>query len=427
MSGAAPEAVAGEPAESPTRYERRWRLLSILLLIAGVGQCVAGLYFLTIHPDAAGDYEIRCMEQFHIRRGWNPWTAAEHVARGQTADLPAYDPRIGLSKEDFDLDRPFMGGYPPWAMATNELLVPPLPFPAGRCYLAVLDVLALAFLVWWSARRLRPYGRWAGILGAASVLAMSSIFVGMRYGQFTIIVVAAMAGTIHLLESRKQAGAGLAFCLAVTKPQMASLLIVPMLWQRAWTAVAIAAIVLVAASLITWVRVGVDPLTLTLQMFAAFKSWDSLGADAGLANLLIAGGVDRSVAAKVGVLLAFAGTGILVHRWRHLPLLHLSAISMVLARTLTYHRRYDDLMLVFLLLALLEVAFRTRRRLVIVAFVLTAVSVWMPLNQPLERFPPVFYGRCLIWLGGLAVLLAATPRPDPAADMPKPAAQQVPA
>jgi hypothetical protein len=98
---------------------------------------------------------------------------------------------------------------------------------------------------------------------------------------------------------------------------------------------------------------------------------------------------------------------VLLWFWRRSPLLVQFAIAAVCGRMFTYHKFYDNLMLIFLLVALGVLAIRTVRPI----HVFTFLAVWVTLLLPTKiiEITAMKFALVTIWLGGLAVLLAATP------------------
>jgi hypothetical protein len=99
---------------------------------------------------------------------------------------------------------------------------------------------------------------------------------------------------------------------------------------------------------------------------------------------------------------------VLTWLWRDSSTLTLFAIAATTGRLWGYHRPYDDVMLVFLLVPLGKLALTDRSISTVLAFCLVGLSLWMP-NKHIPR--PVFqFAQISSWLFGLAIVLAWEPR-----------------
>jgi hypothetical protein len=88
-----------------------------------------------------------------------------------------------------------------------------------------------------------------------------------------------------------------------------------------------------------------------------------------------------------------------------------AAILCVMARLWMYHRRYDDMMLVFLLLALAIAALEHEKKTSFIPFCLVGATLWLPLRES-HHTPPVVLTKVAIWLGALGWLVTRAPARD---------------
>jgi hypothetical protein len=96
---------------------------------------------------------------------------------------------------------------------------------------------------------------------------------------------------------------------------------------------------------------------------------------------------------------------VIFQKLQHTSLLTLFACAAVIGRVFTYHRPYDDLMLVFLLLALLTLAFSYPSRLNIIIVSLVGLTLWLPLSIQNLASPYWSIFQNTIWLIALVYLL----------------------
>jgi hypothetical protein len=126
----------------------------------------------------------------------------------------------------------------------------------------------------------------------------------------------------------------------------------------------------------------------------------------GLVGPLLALGLSRKLVTPVlaiGVLLPAVAL-LWAFRRRSLPTLF--AIAAVAARFWSYHKGYDNGMMVFLLAPLLAAWLREPRNLLVGAgALLVGASLWMPAGLTLST--PILVAQLLIWPVGLGVLLFA--------------------
>jgi hypothetical protein len=160
------------------------------------------------------------------------------------------------------------------------------------------------------------------------------------------------------LSAKRPVLGGVWLALASLKPQTGGPF--AFLWLRrreplAWIVPAVYALVATAAFSLWLAK---TPARLFGQAFGQAAEWD--GGDAGVLRILLEAGMPRS-GAVLGLMLVTVPLGAwLAFRYRNHSVLVRAALLSVVGRLWTYHRRYDDVMLTFLLLALGESALRRR-------------------------------------------------------------------
>lgn len=292
----------------------------------------------------------------------------------------------------------------PWAWLGNLLLYWP---PAmQRVYYGLLIVGVLLLIVSWAYRigeRARPGG---GLMLAGATLAMSSVVTALGLGQNSPFMVAALVGCYMLVANGHPVAAGLCLGFALAKPQISLLFVLPLLVTGQFLALAVAAAYVVVATLLVCSMTGLTPIELTRdwQVYIAGIKWPGYGP---YQVLIDAGLPERAVLVSSALVFGGAATAaIAVLRDR--PLLVLFAIAAVAGRLWSYHQLYDNLMIVFLLVALGELALRSAARPALIMFLLVGVTVWAP-----GRFCDVAafqWFQMFTWLAGAGMAAAASTR-----------------
>jgi hypothetical protein len=166
------------------------------------------------------------------------------------------------------------------------------------------------------------------------------------------------------------------------------------------------AIYVLIADAAIWLLTKTNPIEMTLQMLRATQGYMQVGY--GPMTRLRSAGLPQSVAVSLTAVTVGAAAAIVTWGWAKSPLLSQYAIAAVAGRLWTYHQLYDNLMLLFLLLALGDLALRMGRKLHWCAFAAVGISLWAPGRWC--DFAAFQNFQMLTWIIGLAVLLAATPR-----------------
>lgn len=264
----------------------------------------------------------------------------------------------------YELSR--QAAHPPATYAMMWPLVGWLPWTAVRWLWAAFSALTLAGLI---APALREAGlrtareRWTGAL---LVLALAPTAVTIGNGQITFLPLAAILAAVLVLRDGpagwgRDLVAAAALVVALAKPNVS----LPFFWVvlfalRGYRAVALAAVG----------YAGVTLLAVAFQeggLLEVARDW--LGRAAGVSRyggylnihawLAAVGWEEASLPATA---LVFVATGVWVWRHRRDDLWALLGVVAVVARLWTYHRVYDDLLMVFPLIALARIARREEWR-----------------------------------------------------------------
>lgn len=386
--------AATEPADARRATEDHGRGLTLATIGLGL---LAALYL------AQGFYDalFGVMPQDLARR----WLEGAYVVR----HINPLDVYAGVHAPEPDIGPAHPGGYPPFSTAIGLLVAPPIRKEWLRIYFAALNALALGVTARYVVRAAERHGQRATWLFLASAFAIAANAIVLRHGQYGILINAMLAFLLTAAEAGKSAQGGIWLGLAALKPQTSAPF--ALLWLRLdrLLALVVAAlfVALLSVGLLAWI--GSSPSALFSQLFGQAAAWD--GGDAGPLRLLLTLGVPRGTAIP-----ALAGVGVLsglylLQRYREAPASIHAAILCVVGRLWTYHRRYDDVMLLFLLLPLGLAAIERGGRRAWVSFIAVGLTLWLPFRE-IDHGSLLITAKTFIWVAALGWLLSGIRRSE---------------
>jgi hypothetical protein len=322
------------------------------------------------------------------------------TAPGSAVDLKNRDMEQAFFAQGKNPLDEMVGSQPPWAYAFGMLLTWP-EWPAVRVYWAVLNALALAFLMAWAYRQPRDATIETRLLLMAAVFAFGGSCTATEVGQISIIVTALLAGALWCDQAGRGYLCGLLVAFAMIKPTMSAPFAVALLVAARYRAAAAAAAYGAVATGITWAVTRTSPLHMLQQM--AHDAADYINAGTlGLMDVAAMLGASPDAAVWLPLLVAVPA---LLLMWRARASLVLCfAVATVWARLWTYHKSYDDVMLVFVLIPLGALALGgLRSRAAAVAFFTMGVLAWIPAR--LLALPEIQILQFAVWPAALLLLL----------------------
>jgi hypothetical protein len=298
-----------------------------------------------------------------------------------------------------------VGSEPPWGYVFGQVLVWP-PWPAVRGYFAAINLIALAWLMIWAYREPRGATVEARLLIMAAVFAFGGSCTATEVGQISIVVTALLAGALSCDRARRPYLCGLLVALALIKPTIAAPFAVALLVTARYRAVLAAAAYGAAATAVAWLVTNTSPILMLQQLAHGAAQFISDGT-LGLVDLVTMLGASPAAVVWLPLLIALPGLALMAGVRPSLPIAF--AVATVWARLWTYHKSYDDVMLVFVLVPLGVFALRQApSRLAVVAFVVMGVLAWIP-GQLLMR-PEVQILQLAVWPSALAALVVLNRR-----------------
>jgi hypothetical protein len=267
------------------------------------------------------------------------------------------------------------GSQPPWAYPLGLLLTWP-EWPAVRAYFALLNLSALAFLMWWAyhlPRDATPEGR---LLLMSAVGAFGGSCTATEVGQISIIVTALLAGALWSDSKGRVYLCGFLVALAMIKPTISAPFAVALILTGRYRAAAVAAAYGGLATGVTWIVTGASPIHMLQQMAAGATTFINDGT-LGLVDVASLLGASPAAIVVLPLLVAVPGLVLMAVVRPSLPLAF--AVASVWGRLWTYHKSYDDLMLVFVLVPLGACALtRLPSRPALATFFAMGVLAWIP-------------------------------------------------
>lgn len=362
-------------------------IISLLTLILGL-LCLAylarGFYVLTLYPGGAKDLHARWQEQQYIYRGIFPYFA--------TRNSPLVDPSLG----------PILSsGYFPWSFFAGFLLLPSIPFEMLRWYYALLNLLSIGVTAIFAYQIGRPYGKLEAWFTVSACLAFSSYSVTLGNGQYGIIINALLIGMFWLLQKKQDVLAALFLGVALLKPTISALYFFVLVIRRKFTAIAALCLYLAATSWIISVLVKVSPISMIKNVVGVSANYAHTGYSS--INVLLRLGIPPMAAILGSIIIFGAITLALFSLFNGSSLIFLFAVASLGGRVGTYHLVYDNVMLIFLALALIQLTLGIPKRSNILILTLLLLSLVIP-----SRFTDPSYAQLIqtvIWLAAFFHLL----------------------
>ncbi len=300
--------------------------------------------------------------------------------------------------------------YPPNAFPWLWLLAPFADFRLNQFWLGAWSLAGLGFVLGFAWSVGAAASRLGGLACVSAVLAMASTFSTFKAGQYGWVQLALMLGMTLALYRGRAAASGLLFGIALFKPSNIALMLAVFLRERRYAALAIAALVVAASAAAVSLWSGHSPLAL---LGTTYPSGGMLftGQGYSLVTLLSGLGLAPRLASLLCAVIGFAALflGLRCIDVPRDPLLVLALTGFV-TRISLYHRYYDDLLLVFLLLACLRLWITAPSWPAIAATLAVLATLLIP-DHVLVAPPHLLTVALLaVWTLALFVVLAHSPR-----------------
>ncbi len=372
-------------------HPQKWLIiLSFMLSLLCLAYLIKGFYRLIYIPNDAIDVYNRWLEQQYIYRGIYPY----NVTQGS----PLIDPKLGIVISGF---------YPPWAFFTQFIIFPPIPLIITRYYHGILNFIGLVILAIFAYQIAKPYDKVKTYFTIISCLAISSHSTTIGQGQYGIIINAFLILTFWAIANHKNFLSGIFLALALTKPNISALYFLILPLQQKYKSMVVCLLYIFVSSLIIGVKLNLSPIYMLQKMIDKSKYFATTGYS-GI-NVITNFGIDTTLAVIILGVICIVIMIIILYLLRSRSLLCLFAIASVIGRLYTYHISYDNVMLVFLLLAMLKLTLDTPNKPNIFMLSLCLISLILPAKMTDFTWFQIL--QSLIWMSSLIYIIFREKKP----------------
>jgi hypothetical protein len=346
-------------------------LLTPVLLLLALAYIGKGFYELLIHNDP-GDLRMKWIDERYILHGRDPMDVwfrlvdqQNGITQPRTTRNTDIDPSVGP---------PMQSGYAPWSYFTGLAIYWPT-WKGTRIWFALLNMAAFGVTAWWIREKFAYAGAVQARFLVAAALAISFSCTALGIGQYAVVTVGLLALVLWADERNSWLLAGFFLGLAMFKPTIGIPFLLPFFAKQRWRTLAVAVIYMIVGSCFTWAMTKANPLTMLMQMQEGGQPYTA--EQVGVAGILAHLGASNNV--KLALTACYGGAVLITMvMTRHRSMLFQFGLAGLSARFWTYHGEYDNLILIFLLLACAEAAIQDGGPLVTAAFWLLALSLWAP-------------------------------------------------
>jgi hypothetical protein len=369
-------------------FDKLLFILSVVLFVIAAIYLTKGFYILLLSSDQVNPQDLftRWQEQQYIYHQQYPYYARV----GSKNIIPEIGPIIS-------------GGYFPWSFFTGFFLVPNISWPLVRIYYTFLNIICLVIIGFFSYNVGLPYGKPKALFCLAASLAISSNCTILGVGQYGLIINGFLVGFFLAIKHYKYSWSGLFLGMAMIKPNISALYFFILMARRGFTGIIVFLIYLIFSSLFISLAVKVDVLKMIEEVFSQTKYFATTGSST--INYFVSFGIDTSSAVLISGIVAMLISMIIFYLCRSYDLLTLFAIAGVIARVSTYHLNYDNVMLIFLLLAIIKMTLIKPDKLNFLVMLVVGFSLWMPARTINFHTAYITSIQFSIWLFALGYLM----------------------
>lgn len=295
------------------------------------------------------------------------------------------------------------GGYPPWAFFTGFFIFPPLSWTLTRYYQGLLNLLSLGIISYFAYQIGSPYGKKSQLFFIGICLAISSNCTTLNNGQYGIIINALLVGVYWLINANKNQWSGILMGMALAKPSISAPYFLAFLIKKKIKSAIISIVYIIFGTVIIAWLTKLNSFKLLNRFIQQIKYIADDGFSA--VNIFINWGLKVELIIIILIIGAIIFTVITYFILQNYSLLTIFAIASVIGRVFAYHRLYDNVMLVFLLLALWQLAFSQRQKIHFAMAIIVGLTLWLPASFVLINYSFWQSLQIVIWMIALFHLL----------------------
>jgi hypothetical protein len=362
-----------------------------------------GTYHLILKGGRPTDLFLRWRELRYVAGGQNPYDISEYVYDREFG-MPPASPNSRPVKIDPVYGATWVcSGYPPWAFFWSTIFIPPISWPMARIWFFLTNIIALALLVAF-AWRASPSDLFSHrLLLMLTVLAASPLGGTLVNGQWGLILCAILIVCVSRKEGLGRIPLGILYAITLLKPNFSFAHAGIFFNRRFFLALVIAFIATVAAAMIVGWHVATSPVVMVKQMLLQTARWKDNSYS--IPDALIFFGLPRSIA-FFGCLGFATILSILLVQGSRTTAMFEMAVCSTLARLFTYHQSYDNILIVFLAIALGQLFLKRSTIGNAAIFAVFLITLWLPLR--LANLVIVQSLHLVVWSIGLAWLVYFT-------------------
>ena len=267
--------------------------------------------------------------------------------------------------------------YPPFAYLANVAFLW-APWPAVRWYFALVSLICLGCVARWAYRVAVWHDHWFASSLAMSILATSAVSSGLGLGQNAILYTAFLVLALQLRERGWNGSSGFVLGITLSKISLAMPFLLPFFFRRDWRVLIAAATYVVGATAVLCIWLNASPVELTQQWIQRAEKFACF--DYGPASLICHLGFPANTVNRVCEATVILAATVIFAWLRRLSLVTLFGLAAGFGRLWTYHRSYDNFVLVILLVALADGYLRTKQWQLGVAMLAVGSTLWLPLK-----------------------------------------------
>ncbi len=355
-----------------------------------------GIYLLGLSPTKPNDLALRWREQQYIKKGDNPYDISDHL----------YKKKHGLQDSDkpVEIDENLGGtsiasGYPPWAFFWSNLFIPPIDWAYSRIWFFLTNIAALGVIAVYAWRAVGRSNAFHKLLAATTALSVNAIGTTLGNGQWGVVLCGLLILFLSFSSSDRKFPPAILYAIALLKPTFSFTHVTVMFARKQWVMFLVSGILTATASALIGWHTGTNPVSMVLQMLEQTARWHDVSYS--IPDALVSLGLPRS-ATMLSCLGAAVAISWFLVRINPSDNIFGLAVCGTVARVFSYHQLYDNVMIIFLVIAVVR-SFLNQPGLTGVIFLSgTLLSVWIP--GRFTNLLPVQIFQIAIWIAALGWL-----------------------